>query len=98
MGKRTGTLGYAKLNLPLRYSFTYQFMGLIYQHTRIANMYMGIEEDRLINNETDRDIKYRISCFLSRAQDLMVKNTSISAIRNDVFSNLFIFFNNFLIT
>ncbi|WP_018393276.1 helix-turn-helix domain-containing protein [Bacillus sp. 37MA] len=47
-GKRTGTPGYAKLKLPLRYSLTYQFVDLLYQYAHVANMYMDMEEDRLI--------------------------------------------------
>jgi predicted DNA binding CopG/RHH family protein len=47
-GKRTGKSGYAKLKLPLRYSLTYQFVDLLYQYAHVANMYMDMEEDRLI--------------------------------------------------
>jgi transposase len=47
-GKRSGTPGYAKMKMPLRYSLTYQFVDLLYQYAHVANMYMDIEKDRLI--------------------------------------------------
>ncbi|MFL0364598.1 helix-turn-helix domain-containing protein [Pseudobacillus sp. 179-B 2D1 NHS] len=47
-GKRIGTPGYAKINLPLRYSLTYQFIDLLYQDAFVVNMYMDILQDRMI--------------------------------------------------
>ncbi|KKB34029.1 helix-turn-helix domain-containing protein [Bacillus thermotolerans] len=47
-GKRTSTPGYAKINLPLRYSLTYQFMDALYQHAYVSNMYMHVTGDRLV--------------------------------------------------
>ena len=49
-GKRTGTPGYAKLTLPLKLSFTRQFIDLLYQQFDLSNVYMEIkfEENSMI--------------------------------------------------
>ncbi|MCP3763791.1 helix-turn-helix domain-containing protein [Domibacillus sp. A3M-37] len=68
-GKRSGTPGYAILNLPAAYSLTYQAMDLIYQHVNAANLYIEMIEDRILLHMKDmlfHDVPDELGYFLKR--------------------------------